>query len=99
LGILLSFETLNGRRHVLSGFGNGDLREAAASALAALLCGLFWEMWNVWSLAKWVYSVPFVGRFRLFEMPILGYAGYLPFGLECAALADLVLGRWKWERG
>ncbi len=27
-----------------------------------------------------------------FEMPLLGYAGYLPFGLVCAAVAALVEG-------
>jgi hypothetical protein len=40
--------------------------------------------------------VPYVQRFQLFEMPLLGYAGYLPFGLECALVMDLVarvLGR------
>jgi hypothetical protein len=26
-------------------------------------------------------------------MPILGYAGYLPFGLECAVIEELV-ERW-----
>jgi hypothetical protein len=25
-------------------------------------------------------------------MPLLGYAGYLPFGLECAAVSDLLEG-------
>jgi hypothetical protein len=29
--------------------------------------------------------------FHLFEMPILGYAGYLPFGLECAVIIDFVM--------
>ena len=59
-------------------------------ALAALICGFFWEMWNDFSLAKWIYTVPYVNRFRIFEMPLLGYAGYLPFGLECAVVAGLV---------
>jgi hypothetical protein len=31
-----------------------------------------------------------VQHFHVFEMPLLGYAGYLPFGLECALAADLV---------
>jgi hypothetical protein len=48
-------------------------------------------MWNFYSLAKWVYHVPFVQRFHVFEMPILGYAGYLPFGLECSVVAEMVL--------
>ncbi len=57
---------------------------------AALVCGFFWELWNLHSLAKWVYHVPYVQRFHLFEMPVLGYFGYLPFGWECAWLATMV---------
>jgi len=26
----------------------------------------------------------------IFEMPALGYAGYLPFGLECAVIGELI---------
>ena len=59
-------------------------------AVGALLCGIFWEMWNMFSLAKWAYHVPWVHRFQVFEMPILGYAGYLPFGIECAVIADFI---------
>lgn len=68
----------------------GDWREAAPWALAALGCGFFWEMWNLPSLAKWIYTVPYVDRWRVFEMPLLGYSGYLPFGWECALLARRV---------
>ncbi|WP_300673693.1 hypothetical protein [Desulfoluna sp.] len=42
------------------------------------------------SLARWESAIPYVGRFRLFEMPILGFGGYLPFGLECAVVCDCV---------
>jgi hypothetical protein len=66
---------------------SGDWREAGSWALAALTCGFFWELWNVYSLEKWIYTVPFVERWRVFEMPVLGYTGYLPFGLECALAA------------
>jgi hypothetical protein len=31
-----------------------------------------------------------VQRFHVFEMPLLGYAGYLPFGVECALIMQLV---------
>ena len=58
--------------------------------LAALLCGIFLETWNYHSLAKWVYTVPFVHRFKIFEMPMLGYAGYLPLGLECVTVGLLL---------
>ena len=50
-------------------------------------------MWNIHSLAKWIYEVPLVGRFKIFEMPVLGYAGYLPFGLECYVIAKLFMRR------
>ena len=68
----------------------GDWRRVYRFSLAALICGFFWELWNGHSLAQWIYSIPFVGRFHIFEMPVLGYAGYLPFGLECAVLAELI---------
>jgi len=70
--------------------GPGEWHRICLWALAALLCGFFWEMWNFFSFAKWVYAVPYVNRFHCFEMPLLGYAGYLPFGLECAVVARLV---------
>ena len=57
-------------------------------AVAALLCGFLWELWNYYSYAKWQYSIPFVQIFKLFEMPILGYAGYPIFGLECVVITE-----------
>lgn len=51
-------------------------------ALGALLCGWFWEMWNYYALPKWSYTIPHVGWWHVWEMPILGYGGYFPFGVE-----------------
>lgn len=31
----------------------------------------------------WVYNVPFVNDFHVFEMPVVGFYGYLPFGIYC----------------
>jgi len=67
-----------------------DWRPVLLPALAALVCGFFWELWNWGSSAQWHYSVPHVQRLHVFEMPLLGYAGYLPFGVTCALAADLV---------
>ena len=55
-------------------------------AAAALVCGLAWETWNYYAVAKWVYAVPYVHRFQIWEMPLIGFAGYLPFGVECAVV-------------
>lgn len=59
---------------------------------AGLTCGFFWEMWNIRSLPKWVYEVPYVAGPKLFEMPWLGYGGYLPFALEVYAGYHLLHG-------
>ncbi len=88
--IIITLMTLLGEKHALSDIVGGDWRIVVSSALAALICGYFWEMWNYFSLAKWVYNVPLVHRFKIFEMPILGYAGYLPFGLECAVIGGII---------
>ena len=58
--------------------------------LAGLTCGFFWEMWNYWSVPKWTYSVPHADFLPIFEMPILGYLGYIPFSLEVFALYYLL---------
>lgn len=88
--VLASLQGLAGRPNLFSELKTGDWRALAIPALAALVCGVLWEMWNFYSLTRWEYSVPLVDRFSLFEMPLLGYAGYLPFGLACAAVGDVV---------
>jgi hypothetical protein len=93
--IIISLQTLWGEKHILSDMVAGHWNRVISSASAALMCGFFWEMWNYYSLAKWEYSIPFVHRFKIFEMPILGYAGYLPFGLECAVIGELLEQRLK----
>ncbi|HMS83974.1 MAG TPA: hypothetical protein PKD12_10005 [Nitrospira sp.] len=91
--LVIALQGLVERPTILSPPAQGDWRGIWVSALAALICGIFWELWNWNSLAHWEYALPFVHRFQLFEMPLLGYAGYLPFGLECVAVADLCLSR------
>jgi hypothetical protein len=89
LGILISLQVLQGQRTIFAKLADGDWREVAMFAFSALICGFFWELWNYHSVAKWIYEVPFVGGYKLFEMPILGFSGYLPFGLECAVIAAI----------
>ena len=94
LGPLLLLDAVNarlGRRSSIGHLAAGDWRFVAALALSALICGFFWEMWNYWSLPKWYYTVPYVGFGKIFEMPILGFSGYLPFGLELFALYQFLL--------
>ena len=95
--LLTALRTLQGRPTLFADLARGDWRRLYALAMAGLLCGFFWEMWNYGSIARWIYDVPYVGRFKLFEMPVLGYAGYLPFGWECAMVGD-GLAEWLGAR-
>ncbi len=90
--IITSLQAIMGEETVFSTLVEGDWRPIWLPALAGLICGFFWEMWNSRSFAHWEYVIPYVDRFQLFEMPLLGYAGYLPFGLECVVIAALLPG-------
>jgi len=81
-----------GHRHLGSWTQKGDWRPVVALWLGVLLTAFFWEMWNYFAYPKWVYHIPW-GQFgHIFEMPILGYGGYLPFALELYAVYHLVVG-------
>ncbi len=90
LALLTALQVLMAEASILDGPAKGDWREIWQAALAGLVTGFFWEMWNYGSLAHWQYAVPFVQRFEIFRMPLLGYSGYLPFGLACLAVARLL---------
>lgn len=68
----------------------GDWSPVFNLAAATLICGWFWEMWNFYALPKWIYAVPFVGVWRVWEMPLLGYGGYIPFGVEIFVFYSLI---------
>jgi hypothetical protein len=93
LFVVVALQLLRARPTVLDALHRGAWSGVFRAGLAALMCGFFWEMWNWGSLARWEYSVPFVHRFLLFEMPALGFAGYLPFGVECVVIAERVGGK------
>ncbi len=63
---------------------------------AGAWCGLLWEFWNYWAGAKWLYTVPVLPSIRYFEMPVIGFLGFLPFAWECLVLSvftSLIVGR------
>ena len=92
LAIIVSLQAIMKQPTIFSSVARGDWRRIWSCALAALICGFFWEMWNYFSLARWTYCIPFVQRFHVFEMPIPGYAGYLPFGVTCGVISEMILG-------
>jgi hypothetical protein len=70
----------------------GDWRPVVSLWLGVLLTAFFWEMWNYYSYPKWIYHVPWGNWLHVFEMPLLGYGGYLPFALELYALYHWISG-------
>ena len=93
LSVVFLLEPINlwlGRRHFLQHLRQGDWRIVVSLGLGALICGFFWELWNYYSYPKWIYHTPGVEFFHIFEMPLLGYGGYLPFAWELYALRNLV---------
>lgn len=72
---------ISGLPSLLGQIGKGDWTLTISAMTATLFTGLFWELWNYHSLPKWYYTVPYVDFWKVFEMPILGYAGYPFFGI------------------
>lgn len=74
-----------------SAMAEGNWSPMVLMALSSLFNGFFWELWNYGSAHPhlpvtnpnyWEYNVPYVNVIHIFsDMPLLGYAGYLPFGL------------------
>jgi len=58
--------------------------------LAGAVCGIFWEFWNYWAAAKWLYIFPIGQGSKIFEMPVLGYLGFPAFALECRVMFEFV---------
>lgn len=81
---------VSGGATIASRVSVGSWRIVEVLFLAGLTCGFFWEMWNSRAMPKWTYDIPYADWFHLFEMPLLGYGGYLPFALETYAFVKLV---------
>lgn len=62
---------------------------------AGLTCGLFWEFWNFWATTKWYYHIPIFGFWKIFEMPLLGYLGYVPFAWSLYSIYHYINSLWK----
>ncbi len=89
--ILDPINTWMGKRSLIAYVKKGDWRPIVALWTGCLICGFFWEMWNFYAYPKWVYRVPFVDFAHIFEMPVLGFLGYLPFSMELFDIYHLLM--------
>jgi hypothetical protein len=86
IGFVLLLDPLNRRLGLPSFLGDlseGFLRRIYGFFLSGWICGWLWEFWNNWAAAKWLYIFPMFQRWKVFEMPVPGFLGFLPFALEC----------------
>lgn len=67
-----------------------DLRLPLRLIALALPLGFVWESLNFGCERGWIYTVPFFEHPKLFEMPLPGYLGYVPFLLEAGAALALL---------
>ena len=81
----------DGGNSIFSEVRKGKIRTFYRLLLTGLICGVLWEGGNYWAGLKWTYSVPFVGEWKIFEMPVLGYLGFSVFAVECYVF-------WEWVR-
>jgi hypothetical protein len=89
VGLIYLLDPINawlGAPSLLRDWRAGRWGRTVALMLGGASSGLLWESANYWALSKWTYHLPFLGsleRYRYFEMPWLGFLGFLPFALEC----------------
>ncbi len=84
--ILDPINYINNQPSIIGHIKNRKLAVPLSLLLAGIILGFLWEFWNYWAISKWIYDIPFVGFFKIFEMPILGYLGYFPFAFELYAM-------------
>ena len=84
--LLDPINAMRGYPSIVGDLNRGDWRRLWSLLGSGLVCGLLWEFFNYWALAKWTYTVPYFGDIKIFEMPVLGYLGFPPFAIECWAM-------------
>lgn len=92
--LLFILEPINYRLgfHSLLRKTSQDFTLPISIGFATLFTGFFWEMWNFYSIPKWIYSIPYLEIYKIFEMPIFGYLGYPLFGLEVYSFSVFCIG-------
>ncbi len=99
VGFILLLDPLNyikGQKSILKEWQTGNLQGFLCLVTAGLICGLLWEFWNYWAIARWVYQLPYAAGPKIFEMPLVGYLGFPLLALEYYCFYSFML-RWREE--
>lgn len=101
LGFVFLLDPLNFRLGLPSyeaGLASGHRGLLFSYLVSGWVCGWLWEFWNFWAASKWHYVFPIMQKEKIFEMPILGYVGFLPFALECFLMYHFAAWLLGWEK-
>ena len=93
--LLDPFNHLMGGKSIFADWVKGRRETLYALFVAGLICGILWEFWNFWAGAKWEYSIPILENLKIFEMPVVGYLGFLPFACEVYVMYNFSCGLWR----
>lgn len=100
IGFIFLIDPLNyfiGGKSLFRELENGRLNKLFSLFLAGAICGLLWEFWNYWASAKWLYTLPFLNEPKIFEMPLFGFFGFLPFAVEIYIMWELAARVLKFD--
>jgi hypothetical protein len=90
--LLEPFNYNRGLPSIYRDWERGRLGRTLRFFLTGAICGFLWEFWNVWAFTKWVYIFPLGQDWKLFEMPLVGFLGFLPFALEYFVMFHFIAG-------
>ncbi len=93
VGFVLLLDPLNyawGGHSLLRDWEKGDASLFRNFMAAGLVCGVFWEFWNYWATARWLYIFPILQGWKIFEMPLPGFLGFPAFAVECFVMFESV---------
>lgn len=103
IGFIFLLDPINegiGAASLLRDLADGRSARFCSLFVSGWVCGWLWEFWNFWAAAKWHYIFPIMEHDKIFEMPVAGYLGFLPFALECFVMyssAVFALGMNRFE--
>jgi hypothetical protein len=80
----------NPEHSLFADVARGSWGRIARLMTAGLFAGVLWESFNAMARGRWIYTVPFLERMKIFEMPLVGFLGFPCFALEVWSLYHLL---------
>ena len=77
-------------RSLFGDLARGSWGRIARLMAAGLFAGGLWESFNAVARGRWIYTVPFLEDWKIFEMPLVGFLGFPFFALEVWSLYHLL---------